>query len=95
MSFTITGGEPERTGGFSAERLLDGGTRWLARPNCHRTQLAPGAGYEPHIDAYDVAILTQSGTVETLGQEVGPNSVIFYNAGHKHGMCNIGDEPES
>jgi hypothetical protein len=31
--------------------------------------------------------------VETLGEEAGPNSVVFYAAGEKHGMRNVGDVP--
>jgi hypothetical protein len=55
--------------------------------------MLPGAGYEPHVDAYDVAIFVVSGKVETLGQVVEPNSVIFYSAGEPHGMKNVGQEP--
>ncbi len=43
--------------------------------------LQPGAGYAPHADPYDVAILMLAGRVETLGQIVEPLGVIFYSAG--------------
>lgn len=52
---------------------------------------APGAGYDAHVDAYDVAILVLSGTVEPLGRRVERNGVIFYAAGEPHGMKNIGE----
>lgn len=81
------------THGFAVERLFEQPTGWLGKLHCHTTRLAPGGGYAAHVDAYDVAILMLSGRVETLGQEVGPYSVIYYSAGQKHGMRNIGDEP--
>jgi hypothetical protein len=55
--------------------------------------MQPGGGYAPHVDAYDVAILVLEGTVETLGQTCGPNTVIFYAAGESHGMRNVGPIP--
>jgi quercetin dioxygenase-like cupin family protein len=72
---------------------LNGRTRHLRRLTSHVTTLQPGAGYAPHTDAYDVAIVTLSGTVETLGQRVEPHGVIFYPAGEPHGMRNVGDTP--
>jgi mannose-6-phosphate isomerase-like protein (cupin superfamily) len=86
---------PEADGakGFVTRTVFQQPTGLLGRLHCHTTFLAPGAGYEAHIDAYDVAMIMLSGRVETLGQEVGPNSVIFYSAGERHGMQNIGDEP--
>jgi quercetin dioxygenase-like cupin family protein len=84
---------PQETKGFVTEKLFERPTGWLGRLQCHMTRLAPGAGYAAHVDAYDVAILMLSGRVETLGQEVRPYSVIYYAAGEKHGMHNIGDEP--
>jgi mannose-6-phosphate isomerase-like protein (cupin superfamily) len=83
----------DRADGFATQSVFDGETRWLGRLHCHRTQLAPGAGYAPHVDAYDVAIVTRSGMIETLGQQVGAGSVIYYSAGEEHGMRNIGSEP--
>ena len=67
-----------------------GPTTFLGKLHAHVTTLQPGAGYEPHVDAYDVAILTLSGTVETLGDRVGPDTVIYYAAGEAHGMRNVG-----
>jgi mannose-6-phosphate isomerase-like protein (cupin superfamily) len=78
---------------FWTQRLFEGPTGCLGKLHCHLTVLQPGAGYEPHRDAYDVAIVMLAGTVETLGQTVGPQSVIYYGAGELHGMRNVGDEP--
>jgi len=71
-------------------RLFEGPTTFLGKLHAHVTTLQPGAGYEPHVDAYDVAIFTLSGTVETLGERVGPDTVIYYAAGEPHGMRNVG-----
>lgn len=79
--------------GWAVDTLFEQPTGWLGGLHCHTSRLEPGGGYAAHVDAYDVAILTLSGTVETLGQQVGPHSVIFYAAGEKHGIRNIGDTP--
>lgn len=55
--------------------------------------MQPGAGYPPHADAYDVAILLLEGTVETLGKYVSSQAVIFYATSEPHGMKNIGNIP--
>ena len=87
--------KPEADGdrAYVTRKLFAHSTGQLGQLQCHTTYLAPGAGYEEHVDAHDVAIIVQSGRVKTLGQEVGPGGVIFYAAGEKHGMQNIGDEP--
>jgi quercetin dioxygenase-like cupin family protein len=79
--------------GFSTTGVLDGGTKCLRHLHSHVTTLQSGAGYPPHVDAHDVAIIVLQGTVETLGEQVGPNGVIFYAAGESHGMRNVGDAP--
>lgn len=84
---------PRGTQGFVTKTLFEQPTKWLGQLHCHASRLEPGKGYDAHFDAYDIAILMLSGRVETLGEEVGPNSVIFYGAGEKHGMRNPGDEP--
>jgi mannose-6-phosphate isomerase-like protein (cupin superfamily) len=78
---------------FWTARLLQGPTRYLGKLRSHVTVLQPGAGYEPHVDAYDVAILLLEGTVETLGECVDPLGVIYYAAGEPHGMRNVGSAP--
>jgi len=78
---------------FWTSRLFEGPTGCLGKLHSHLSVLEPGAGYEPHRDAYDVAIVTLEGTVQTLGQRVGPKSVIYYGAGELHGMKNVGDGP--
>jgi mannose-6-phosphate isomerase-like protein (cupin superfamily) len=73
--------------------LFECSTDYLGRLHSHMTTMAPGAGYEPHADEYDVAIILLEGMVETLGETVGPCAAIFYPAGEPHGMRNVGDGP--
>lgn len=77
--------------GFRPRLIFEGPTAYLRRLHSHASTLTPGAGYEAHIDAYDVAIIVLQGEVETLGERVGAHSVIFYAAGEPHGMRNPGD----
>jgi quercetin dioxygenase-like cupin family protein len=72
-------------------KLFTEPTAYLAAFHAHLTELDPGAGYEPHVDPYDVAVLMLSGTIETIGQVVEPFGVIYYPAGEPHGMKNVGD----
>jgi len=78
--------------GFRTRRLFEGPTACLRKFHCHASTLTPGAGYDAHSDAYDVAIIILEGEVETLDQRVGPHGVIFYRAGEPHGMFNPGKE---
>ncbi|HXM95834.1 MAG TPA: cupin domain-containing protein [Candidatus Dormibacteraeota bacterium] len=77
--------------GFRPRLVFEGPTAYLRKLHCHASTLAPGAGYEPHFDAYDVAIIVLEGEIETLGERLGPYSVIFYPAGEPHGMRNPGE----
>ena len=77
--------------GFRPRLVFEGPTGCLQKLHCHASTLAPSAGYEPHIDRYDVAIVVLEGEVETLGSRAGPHSVIFYPAGEQHGMYNPGE----
>jgi len=77
--------------GLSMQHMFEKPTRYLEKLHCHATCLAPGAGYAPHVDAYDVAILLLEGKVRTLGQNIKAPGVIFYEAGKPHGMSNAAD----
>ena len=90
-----TNGATKRSNGWTRKRLLDSPTRYLRKLHCHLSVLEPGAGYRPHADPYDVAILVLEGTLETLGRRVGRHGVIFYAAGEPHGMENVGPSPAS
>ena len=76
--------------GFYPRLVFEGPTAYLRKLHCHSSTLTPGAGYDPHLDAYDVAIIVLEGEIETLGERVGPHSVIFCPAGEPHGMHNPG-----
>jgi hypothetical protein len=71
--------------GFCPRLVVAGSTTYR-----HTSALAPEADYEPHVDAYDVAIILLEGEIETLGERVLPQSVIFYLAGEPQGMRNPG-----
>jgi quercetin dioxygenase-like cupin family protein len=83
--------EREVKPGFQWRLVFEGPTAQLGKLNCHASTLTPGAGYEPHVDAYDVAIVVLEGEVESLGERVGPHGVIFSPAGQPHGLGNPGD----
>jgi mannose-6-phosphate isomerase-like protein (cupin superfamily) len=76
--------------GFHPRLLFEGPTGFMRKLHCHVSTLTSGAGYEPHIDAYDVAMVVLKGEVETLGERVNSNGVIFYAAGEPHGIHNPG-----
>jgi quercetin dioxygenase-like cupin family protein len=79
--------------GFSAHTLFEGPSKYLTRLHCHTSILSPGAGYKPHVDSYDVAIIVLEGEVETLNGRFTPHSVIFHPAGKRHGILNPGTVP--
>lgn len=72
--------------GFFARTIFEGSTKNLGKLQAHASTLTTGAGYEPHADAYDVALIVLEGELETLGEKVGPNGVVFYRAGEMHGV---------
>jgi uncharacterized RmlC-like cupin family protein len=84
------GGEVRRQ-----ELLFERPTSYLSKLHAHATTLQPGAGYDTHVDDYDVAIVLLSGKVETLGVVAEAHGVIYYAAGEPHGIRNVGDGPAS
>lgn len=86
-------GAPGERAGYRASLLMQGPTNFLGRLQVHVSEVEPGAGYEPHADPYDVAIVVLSGRIETLGREVGPCGVVYYAAGELHGLRGAGDGP--
>jgi quercetin dioxygenase-like cupin family protein len=91
--FDLFGHEDESDAGegFQLHLVFQGSTDYLRKLHCHTSTLIPGAGYDPHFDTYDVAILILEGEVETIGKRAGPQSLIFYPAGEPHGMYNPGE----
>jgi quercetin dioxygenase-like cupin family protein len=78
---------------FHVRTVFEQKTAYLGKLHAHLSTLQPGAGYAPHIDAHDVAILVLSGEVETLDATAKPHGVIYYSAGQAHGLRNAGKEP--
>ena len=92
MAGTITE-DDDTSKGFRPRRVFQGRTTFLKKLECHISTMMPGAGYDPHVDHYDVAIVVLEGEVETLGMRARPHDVIFYRKGKPHGMCNPGSIP--
>lgn len=84
---------PSSSGGLSTRVVLEGATGCLRQLHAHVSVLQPGAGYPPHRDPHDLAIVTLEGSVETLGRTVPPTSVVYCGAGELHGMRNPSAEP--
>jgi quercetin dioxygenase-like cupin family protein len=78
---------------FHTRPIFAHSTAHLGKLHAHFTTMQPGAGYAPHVDDYDVAIVMLSGKIETLGRTVEPHGVIYYSAGEPHGLRNVGDQP--
>jgi len=74
--------------GFNFRVLFEGETRYLSKLHCHLSTLLPGAGYRPHADPYDVALVVLEGEIETLGKRIAPFGVAYYAAGTAHGIRN-------
>ncbi len=85
--------QAQDAGEFTTTLIFESPTRYLRRLHCHVSTLRPGAGYDPHEDDYDVAMVLLSGTVETAGRRVEAPSAIFYSADQPHGIRNVGDKP--
>jgi uncharacterized cupin superfamily protein len=79
--------------GLSVQALADEPTGLLSKLHIHLSELAPGHGYDPHVDAYDLAMLVLDGEVQTLDTTAGPNSMILIAAGEPHGIFNATDRP--
>ncbi len=79
--------------GLALTVLADEPTGMLSKLHIHLSEMAPGEGYEPHIDAYDAVILTLSGTIEILGSQAPANTVAAIAAGEPHGIRNKGTVP--
>jgi mannose-6-phosphate isomerase-like protein (cupin superfamily) len=79
--------------GFKTALMFEGPTQHLGKLHSHASTLQPGAGYDPHADDYDVAMVLLSGVVETVGYRVEAPSAIFYAAHQPHGIRNTGTVP--
>ena len=88
-AFAYTTDDGDRPG-FRPRRVFERPTDYLGLLNCHVSTLSPGAGYDPHEDPYDVAIVLLEGTVEAAGERLVDHGVMFFAAGVAHGIFNPG-----
>jgi mannose-6-phosphate isomerase-like protein (cupin superfamily) len=86
---------PSEGVGLGMVQAFGGTTAHLLRLRAHLSVLAPGGGYEPHVDPYDAGLVLLDGCVETQGQRVEAPAVIFHSAGDPHGLHNPGTAPAS
>jgi uncharacterized cupin superfamily protein len=84
---------PEGEGKYRTRKLFEGPTGCLRRLHSHVTVLEPGAGYAPHADGYDVAIIVLEGEVECAGERYGSGATLYHAAGQAHGLRNAGGVP--
>lgn len=84
---------PKAGESFAPRFLLEFPTSYLAKLHAHQSVLMPSAGYDPHFDNHDVAIIVLSGILESQGRTFGPHGFLLHSAGAAHGLRNIGIEP--
>lgn len=76
--------------GWRQALLCEGATGHLSKLHGHVTFMQPGAGYEPHVDGYDIVMIVLEGEISCFGGTVGEGGVIFCAAGEPHGLKNTG-----
>lgn len=75
---------------FATSLVFEAPTDWFGRLHCHVTHLKPGAGYTPHADRYDVAIVLLGGSIEVGGTVLSDRAIAYFGRGEIHGMRNPG-----
>lgn len=78
----------EGAGGFSTTLLFEAQTAQVGKLHAHVSAMRPGGGYDAHRDFHDIGIVLLEGAVETLGNQVRADGVMFYPADSLHGMRN-------
>ncbi|HET7715911.1 MAG TPA: phytanoyl-CoA dioxygenase family protein [Bauldia sp.] len=78
---------------FDAHLLFEGPTAFLRKLHCHLSVIQPGAGYHPHADAHDVAILLLKGEIKVANAKLTAPGVAYFGRGEMHGLRNVGDRP--
>lgn len=85
--------DPPGDAGFRAVTIFEGFTTHLDRLHCHLSVMEPGAGFEAHYDAHDVALVLLAGSLVTLGTKVVAPAIVFTSGGYLHGLHNPGSDP--
>jgi mannose-6-phosphate isomerase-like protein (cupin superfamily) len=80
-------------GGFESRLLFEGPTGCVGKLHAHLSFLAPGAGYDPHVDAHDGVVVLFAGNIESLGHRIRPHGILHFAAGEPHGIRNPGSHP--
>jgi uncharacterized cupin superfamily protein len=75
---------------YQTEKFFEQPTGYLRRLHAHMSSLAPGAGYQPHRDKHDVAIIVLAGEIDVDGKRLAPCGLFYFPAGTLHGMRNAG-----
>lgn len=83
---------PDRNQGYTPWVLLDAPTGWCTKLQSHLSYLMPGAGYDRHADAHDVALVILSGRIVANGMEGRPCDVLLFPGGEPHDMHNPDDQ---
>jgi len=78
---------------FATGLVLEAPTGWLARLQVHRSICRPGGGYDPHVDAHHLVLVTLEGEIETGGERVGPHHLLVHAAGEAHGLRCVSQQP--
>ena len=73
---------------FDARLLFEQETAFLSKLHSHISDLQPDAGYDPHLDDYDVAIILLSGQIATANETLNAPAVAFFPENELHGMHN-------
>jgi mannose-6-phosphate isomerase-like protein (cupin superfamily) len=79
--------------GFSPGLVFESPTAFLRKLHCHRSRKTDGAGYEPHVDEHDGALVLLRGQFRTGGRTVRAPAVVFQPAGEWHGLRGVGEVP--
>jgi mannose-6-phosphate isomerase-like protein (cupin superfamily) len=82
-----------KPGPVAKQVVLDGPTTLLDKLHFHLTRLDRGALSPEHVDEHDVLMLTIDGEIETAGERVEPESLVFHPAGAPHSIRNVGEGP--
>lgn len=73
--------------------VLDEPTKLLNKLHVHLSRLDHGGVSPEHVDPHDVLMLTVDGEIETMGERVEPENLVFHPAGVPHSIRNVGEGP--
>jgi len=88
--------KPTQTG--ERRELFNSPTATFANLECHATTVNPGeAPHAPHRHADEEILVMKQGTIQVeingVTRAAGPDSVVFFASGERHGVRNAGSKP--